>query len=271
MMRVDGQPATSVPATDRGLNYGDGLFETVRVHAGGLPLLARHLDRLRGGCARLGLPYPGDETIGEDAQALLAAGMAEGVLRIVLTRGSGGRGYAPPLDAPGRRIVSLHPLPAGLAAPIALGTCNTRLGTSPTLGGLKHLGRLEQVLAARETAAAGWDEGLMLDAAGCVVEATRHNLFYWRDGGLHTPPVQAAGVAGVMRALVLESMIAAGIPGGEAPLRYDELHAIDGMFLCNAVAGVRTVGCLHGQPLDEGGEMKALKETLRAAGVAWLA
>lgn len=271
MMRIDGQPAASVPATDRGLNYGDGLFETIRVHAGGVPLLARHLDRLRAGCTRLGLPYPGDETIREDARVLLAGGMAEGVLRIVLTRGDGGRGYAPPEDATGRRIASLHPLPAGLERRMILGVCDTRLGASPALGGLKHLGRLEQVLAARETAAAGWDEGLMLDASGCVVAGTRHNLFYWRDGGLYTPPLQAAGVAGVMRALVLENMVAAGIPGGETPLRYDELHAIDGMFLCNAVAGLRAVGCLDGRPAGEGGEMKELREKLRAAGVAWLA
>lgn len=269
-MRVDGRPAASVAATDRGLNYGDGLFETVRIHAGGVPLLARHLARLRAGCARLALPYPGDEALRGDAQALLAEGMEEGVLRIVLTRGDGGRGYAPPADAQGRRIASLHPLPAGLGHAMTVGVCETRLGSSPVLGGLKHLGRLEQVLAASETAAAGWDEGLMLDASGRVIEATRHNLFYWRDGHLHTPPVHASGVAGVMRALVLETLGGTGIPGGETPLRYDGLHAIDGMFLCNAVAGLREVRRLDGRALGEGGEMQGLKEALRAAGVAWL-
>ena len=270
MMLIDGRPATTVPASDRGLNYGDGLFETVRVHAGELPLLARHLARLRAGCMRLGLPYPGDNTIQADARALLADGTGEGVLRVVLTRGDGGRGYAPPVETPGRRIASLHELPAGLENPLTVGICETRLGDSPALDGLKHLGRLEQVLAARETVAAGWGEGLMLDAAGCVVEATRHNLFYWRDGHLYTPPLKAAGVAGVMRALVLESLPRAGIAGGEARLRYDELHAIEGLFLCNAVAGLRRVERLEGRELGEGGEMRKLKRELRSAGVAWL-
>lgn len=269
-MRIDGQPVATIPATDRGLNYGDGLFETVRVHGGGLPLLTRHLARLRAGCMHLGLVYPGDKTIRADARALLADGIEEGVLRVVLTRGDGSRGYAPPAGAPGRRIASLHALPAGLGHAMTVGVCETRLGSSPALGGLKHLGRLEQVLAAGEAAAAGWDEGLMLDASGRVIEATRHNLFYWRDGHLHTPPLHASGVAGVMRALVLEKLGETGIQGGEAPLRYDGLHAIDGMFLCNAVAGLRVVRRLDGRTLDAGGDMQPLKEALRAAGVTWL-
>ena len=270
MMLIDGRPATTVPASDRGLNYGDGLFETVRIHAGELPLFERHLARLRDGCRRLGLPHPGDDAIRADARALLADGALEGVLRIVLTHGDGGRGYAPPVDTPGRRIVSLHTLPAGLEGGMTAGVCETRLGDSPALGGLKHLGRLEQVLAARETAVAGWDEGLMLDASGWVVEGTRHNLFYWRNGHLYTPPLRSTGVAGVMRALVLESLPRAGVPGGEARLRYDDLHAIEGLLLCNAVAGLRVVERLEGRALGEGGDMRELKRELRAAGVAWL-
>lgn len=271
MMLVDGVPGTVVAAADRGLNYGDGLFETMRLHEGRVPLLARHLARLQADCHRIGLPYPGDGSIRQDLALLAGSGLREGVLRLVLTRGDGGRGYAPPADAHGRRIMALHPLPPAGPESLALGICGTRLGHSPALAGMKHLGRLEQVLAAGEVAAAGWDEGLMLDAHGCVVEATRHNLFFVRHGRVLTPPLQGCGVAGVMRALVLEALSALGLAGGKAPLRYHELDEVEEMFLCNAVAGVRPVSRIAAHALGPGRIVTRLRAPLAAAGVEWLA
>jgi 4-amino-4-deoxychorismate lyase len=270
-MLVDGQPGTMVSASDRGLNYGDGLFETMRLHAGTVPLLARHLDRLRTGCARLGLPYPGDAALEADIARLAATGATEGVIRLVLTRGDGGRGYAPSPAATGRRIAALHPLPPPGPPAMSLGICATRLGRSAALGGLKHLGRLEQVLAAGEVAAAGWDEGLMLDESERLVEATRHNVFFVRNGQILTPPLAGCGVAGVMRGLILETLVAVGLAGGEAALRYHELHEIEGMFLSNAVVGVRPVRQVAGRVLPRVHIPEALREGLVAAGVAWLA
>ena len=270
-MLVDGQPGTTVSASDRGLNYGDGLFETLRLHGGAVPLLARHLDRLRAGCARLGLPYPGEAALEADVAGLAAAGTAEGVIRLVLTRGDGGRGYAPSPGATGRRIAALHPLPSPGPTGLALGICATRLGHSAALGGLKHLGRLEQVLAAGEVAAAGWDEGLMLDESERLVEATRHNVFFVRNGRILTPPLAGCGVAGVMRGLILETLVAVGLAGGEATLRYHELHEIEGMFLSNAVVGVRPVRQVAGRVLPRAHLPEVLREGLVAAGVAWLA
>jgi 4-amino-4-deoxychorismate lyase len=271
MILVDGVPSDSVPATDRGLNYGDGLFETMRLHAGAVPLLDRHLARLQAGCRRLGLCYPGDAILAADVAQLAADTSADGVIRLVLTRGDGGRGYAPPADAGVRRIAARHPLPPPGPPSLTVGVCTTRLGRSPSLGGLKHLGRLEQVLAAAEVAAAGWDEGLMLDAEGFVTEGTRHNLFFRREGRILTPPLDDSGVAGVMRRLVLDTLEDAGIAGGEASLRYDELDAIDELFLCNAVAGVRPVSRLAGRELRRGMTVEALRAPLAAAGAPWLA
>lgn len=273
MMLVDGIPTTVVGAGDRGLNYGDGLFETMRVHAGRICLLPRHLARLRAGCQRIALPYPGDTAIEADLARLVAAAGpgGAGVVRLVVTRGDGGRGYAPPPHATARRIAALYPLPMPGPDALAVGICDTRLGHSPALGGLKHLGRLEQVLAAGETAVAGWDEGLMLDNCGQVVEGTRHNLFFVRAGRTWTPPLDGCGVAGVMRELVLETLERLGLPGGEAPLRYDELHEIEEMFLCNAVAGVRPVSRLAGRTLGHARMAAALRLPLVEAGVAWLA
>lgn len=271
MILIDGQPAIMVSAKDRGLNYGDGLFETMRLHAGRAALLARHLARLRAGCRRLSLPYPGDEVIAADIATLATACPPDGVLKLVLTRGDGARSYAPPPRATGRRILAFHALPPAGPAALAVGICQARLGYSMALGGLKHLGRLEQVLAAGEVAAAGWDEGLMLDEADRVVTATRHNLFYVRDGRVLTPPLEGRGVAGVMRELVLEALANLDLPGGEAPLRYHELHEVEELFLCNAVAGVRPVSQVSGHEFGPARAVETLRAPLAAAGVAWLA
>lgn len=271
MILVDGIAADTVPATDRGLNYGDGLFETMRLHDGRICLLARHLQRLRLGCERIALPYPGDAAIHADLVALTAAASGAGVVRLALTRGDGGRGYAPPPAPRIRRIVSLHALPEPGPAGLSVGVCGTRLGRSATLGGLKHLGRLEQVLAAREVAMAGWDEGLMLDEHDRVIEGTGHNLFFVRDGGVWTPRLDGSGVAGVMRALVLEVLDTLGLAGGEAELRYHELHEIDELLLCNAVAGLRQVKHIAGRKLGSMATAGALRAPLAAAGAAWLA
>lgn len=271
MILVDGVPSAQISARDRGLHYGDGLFETMRLWQGQVPLLEHHLARLEGGSRRLGLTSPDAATWTEDLDRLLAGGPAEGVIRLVLTRGDGGRGYAPPEPAQSRRIVALYAPPAESPGELSVGVCKTRLGHSPALGGLKHLGRLEQVLAAREVAAAGWDEGLMLDESGQLIEATRHNLFYLRDGRLLTPPLENCGVAGIMRALLLEAMARAGVSGGEAQLRYDELHEIEAMFLCNAVAGLRSVKSLAGRACGHSAMTSRLRTLLVEAGVAWLA
>lgn len=271
MILVDGQACDHVPASDRGLNYADGLFETMRLHAGTVPLLERHLARLRAGAKRLALPWPGDALLRLEIARLAAAAAGDGVLKIVLTRGDGGRGYAPDPAAPGRRILSRHALPMGLEQPLGIGVCRTRLGSSPALQGLKHLGRLEQVLAAREAAAAGWDEGLMLDGAGHVTEGTRHHVLWRRAGRLETPPAGMLAVDGVMRALLLDALEVAGEAGQETSLRYDALHEIEEMVVCNAVAGVRGVTQLDGRPLPLAGLLARTRALLAARGVAWLA
>ena len=270
MMLVDGQACDRVPASDRGLNYADGLFETMRLHAGTVPLLDRHLARLRSGAERLALPWPGDALLRREIARLATAAEGDGVLKVVLTRGDGGRGYAPDPAATGRRILSTHPLPAGLERPLHVGVCRTRLGSSPALQGLKHLGRLEQVLAAREAAAGGWDEGLMLDTAGCVVEGTRHHVFWRRAGRVEMPPGHLLAVEGLMRALLLEALAETDEAGSEASLRYDGLHEIEEMVVCNAVAGVRGVKRLDGRPLAGQGLLVRLRALLAARGVTWL-
>lgn len=261
---VDGVERAEVSVLDRALNYGDGLFESMRVRAGELPLLGRHLERLASGCRRIALDWPGEALLAEEARRL-AAGVEDGVLKLLLTRGDGGRGYAPP-GAGCRRILSLHAPPAPPAAGCAVGVCKLRLARSTALAGLKHVSRLEQVLAAREVAQRGWDEGLLCDDDGNVVEATRHNLFYVIGARLRTPPLADCGVAGVMRGLLLERV------GGEVTaLKYHELHAVEEAFLCNAVAGIRAVTSLDGRELAAGQAFARAAAELTAMGLSWAA
>src|SRR5690606_36891332 len=193
----------SVDPGNRGLNYGDGLFETMRVDRGALPLWPRHLARLREGAARLGIAMPARDAV-EARIYDVVAGVDGGVLKLLLTRGEGGRGYAPPPAAAPVWLLSLHPLPAALESDLRLHWCQTRLAPQPALAGIKHCNRLEQVVARAEAERARADVGLLRDIAGNAVGATSANLLALRDGRWLTPPVEACGAAGVLRGWLLE-------------------------------------------------------------------
>lgn len=232
---VGAERVDAVPADDRGLAYGDGLFETLRVHRGHVPWWDAHWTRLAGGAARLGLALPEATQVRDEAQSLLA-GTDDGVLKLLLTRGSGGRGYAPPDAATPTWVLSLHAVPEAAPRGVHLHWCATRMAEQPALAGLKHCNRLEQVLARREAVAAGADEGLMRDAAGDVVSATSASLFVLRDGAWRTPPVDRCGVAGVCRAQLLPALQAR-----EARVSMEDVEDAEAVFLCNAVRGILAV------------------------------
>ena len=183
--------ADTVPFANRGLQYGDGVFETMRVHCGEVPLWPRHLARLREGAARLGIAMP-EPAFVEARIAELMAGVEAGVLKLLLTRGDGGRGYAPPADAMPVWMLARHPLPQPQAA-LRLHVCQMRLAIQPALAGIKHCNRLEQVLARAEAERAGCDEGLVRDTDGAPVCATSANVLVRRDGRWWTPPVISLG------------------------------------------------------------------------------
>ena len=223
---------------NRGLAYGDGVFETMRVHRGELPLWPRHLARLREGAERLGIRLPGIEFI-EARVAEFIAGCDAGVLKLLLTRGSGGRGYSAASATEAEWMLALHPLPAAASEALQLVWCDTPLPVQPLLAGIKHCNRLEQVLARMEVDRAGADEGLVCDADGQVVSATAANLLVLRGGRWLTPPLERCGVAGVLRGWLLE----AGLVTVE-PLSRDAVLAADALALCNAVRGILPVGRL---------------------------
>lgn len=270
MTWIDGHARGDLAADDRGLAYGDGLFETMRVAEGGVPLLDRHLARLVAGCARLGILPPDGALLRRE----IAAGCARrdsGVLKLVLTRGSGGRGYRAPRDAAPRRIISWHAAgawPADAAtAGIRARTCATRLAIGGPLAGLKHLNRLEQVLARSEWQDEAIVEGLMLDAEDLVVCGTMTNLFLVVDGALHTPRLDRCGVAGVARALVLGCAAERGLRVDERRIARAALDSADALFVCNSVVGVWPLRELDGRRCGSSPLVAALQAATRAKGL----
>lgn len=244
---IDGQPSTTVHAEDRGLHYGDGLFETMVVRGQHLPLLGYHLERLALGCARLGLVMPAEDLLQRELQA--AAQDADGaILKLIVTRGVGGRGYAPPDQVVATRILLRYPRKEYPAEHwqdgVRLRVCEMRLGRNRKLAGLKHLNRLEQVLARSEWRG-GEAEGLMLDEAGLVIEGTMSNVFAeLAPGVLATPAVDLCGVAGVMRRRLLERAGQAGLTLRVAELSLAELLQAREIFICNSVIGVWPVAAV---------------------------
>ncbi len=248
---------------NRGLAYGDGLFETMRAHGGALPWWDAHWARLARGAARLGIALPDEAFVRAQAGELLAGELQAGelhageplaggdaVLKLLVVRGGAARGYAPIPGAPPAWQLSCHPLPGPApAAGLRLHWCDVRLAWQPALAGLKHCNCLEQVLARAESDAAGCDEGLLRDTDGHVVSATSANLFVLREGRWRTPPVDGCGVAGTCRARLLDALDAV-----EARLSVADVEGADAVFLCNAVRGILPVASLGSRrwpPVDD--------------------
>ena len=238
-MLVNGQTCEHIAVDDRGLAYGDGLFETIRVHRQQLLFGDAHLARLARGAAILGIPCELD-SIRLWLDTALASEPSDGVLKLVLTRGSGGRGYRPADTPQPRCVISRHPLPALPQQLLEQGgggfVCRQRLAHQPSLAGIKHLNRLEQVLASREFADHhAVFEGLMADHGDCLVEGTRSNVFVSLDGRWLTPELSRCGILGVMRAYLLERF-AGRLQVADIPLK--DLSRADEVFVANSVFGV---------------------------------
>ncbi|MCW8276686.1 aminodeoxychorismate lyase [Pseudomonas sp. PCH199] len=237
---VDGQPADALSLKDRGLAYGDGLFETIAVRDGFPVLLDRHVVRLIRGCQRLAINLDHGAVVKE--LLTYAEQLNEGVLKLIVTRGDSLRGYAFDPSAPARRILSGNPPAvyphAHAVQGIRLFPCSTELSIQPLLAGLKHLNRLEQVMARAEWQDTEHAEGLMLDQAGRVIEGVFSNLFLVRDGVLITADLSRCGVEGVMRAELLSQAESLGIPTQITDITLEQLQRADEVFVCNSVYGV---------------------------------
>jgi 4-amino-4-deoxychorismate lyase len=264
LVRVNGEETSAIAALDRGLHYGDGLFETIAC-VGGVPrLIGLHLKRLAGGCERLKLTA--DLAALEREVYELARPTARSILKVLVTRGPAlARGYGTSGAEKATRITLRYAWsedPALAREGVRVRMAKVCLGENPALAGLKHLNRLEQVLARAEWGDPEIAEALMLSSGGALISGTMSNVFLVHGGGLRTPRLDRCGVAGVMREAVLQAASAAGIAAEECVLNAEDLARAEEIFLTNALIGIRPVRELAGRTLPAGTLTPRLQELL---------
>lgn len=263
MILVNGEESAQIAVNDRGFHYGDGLFETIEVLDSRPMFLEQHLLRLAMGCSSLKIPCINSQLLTDEIQ-LVCHHAKQGVLKIMVTRGLGGRGYRQPETIQPTRVISLHPFPEypSIFTKNGINTrfCGTRLGLNPALAGIKHLNRLEQVMARAEWNDPDIQEGIMLDVTGHVIEGTMTNLFYVKSGTIYTDPLQFAGVAGIMRGIICRLIDTLGLTLVEHAYCKETLLAADEAFVCNSLIGIWPIKKIEGISFAVGNTTNQLQD-----------
>lgn len=226
---------------DRAANYGDGVFSTLRLEQGRVALFERHCQRLLGDAGRIGLQV--DEHILRKAILAAADQYRDGVLKVLISAGTGGRGYARQQEPQVTVHISHHSWPEHYLTwqrqGVAVAVSEFQLGNQPLLAGIKHLNRLEQVLIKRAMATQpGIDDVIVCDGDNCVIEASAANVFWYQDGNWYTPSLEQAGVAGVMRQFILAWFEQNGTEVQSGRFHVSQLQHCEAMLLCNALMPV---------------------------------
>lgn len=261
---VEGEISDHVSALDRGLHYGDGLFETMAVFQGTPRFWQGHMDRLAVGCEQLGLPLTPQSVLLREVQTV-SAGRRRCVVKVIISRGTSGRGYAFEASDRTNRVVCAWAWPEDPGDLVHTGIrtriCNLRLGIQPALAGLKHLNRLEQVLARAEWSDRSIHEGILLDAEDHVVSAISSNIFLVVGDRLLTPRMDRCGVRGVMRSAILSAFRERC---EQRRITLDMLPEADEVFVCNAVRGVFPVTRIDHWEYDIGPVTREIQQWLEA-------
>jgi 4-amino-4-deoxychorismate lyase len=235
---INGQRAERISIRDRGLQYGDGCFETVRILSNKPILWSGHLKRLKNACKTLQLSVNFELLKSEITQLLQDNKTADVILKITVTRGEGGRGYTPPEHANCTRIIQLIDyVAADTRTGARVVVCQHRLSSNSLLGGIKHLNRLDQVIASAQIPA-DFDEGLCLDEQGSVIEGCRSNLLLAIDNQLVTPDLGKSGVEGVMLNYLIDKFQTLDTRVLRKTISLRELKTAGEIFLCNSVFGI---------------------------------
>ncbi|HUX89874.1 MAG TPA: aminodeoxychorismate lyase [Gallionellaceae bacterium] len=247
-MIINGLPGDSINASDRGLMYGDGVFRTLLIRQGKPLLWPQHYSKLQHDCHALGIVCPSIQLLGAELEQLVES-RPDAIAKIVITRGPATRGYAPSVNPQVTRILSVSAVPeypdSYATQGISVYICKLRLGHQPRLAGIKHLNRLENVLAAAEWNDEHIAEGILLDEDEHVIEGTRSNLFLVRDGKLYTPDLSKCGVAGLQRDRVIAYARQHRMVCKVAELQMDDLLSADEIFVVNSVIGLWPVRDIH--------------------------
>lgn len=243
---VNGRLVAGVAPTNRGFAYGDGVFRTMRLLDGVLQDWPLHYQTLVADCSKLQIVCPSAELLMQEFKYLMSTANDDekqgSIVKIIITRGEGARGYAPPAICEPTRVFVQSPLPVYppeiYSAGVALYTCQTRLAQQPLLAGIKHLNRLENVLARAELKDPRFFDGLLLDYSEQVIEAVSGNLFLRKDGLVFTPALSACGVAGIMRQKVMDWYQTQGQPVVVTSLQHEQLLSADAVVVTNSVYGI---------------------------------
>lgn len=231
---------------DRGLQFGDGHFTTIRVANGEPQFLERHLQRLSYANQSLCINHINFDSLHQRIK-LACRGVETGVCKVIISRGLGGRGYSFSDTITANEYIQISDLPPTIKS-VKLGTASLQLAKQPRLAGLKTLNRLEQVLLTRECYESGFDDLLVCDTDDNVVEAIQGNIFWYQNGQWHTPELTLAGVAGVMRQKIIEEQLLGAL--SIAKYRLNELIDVESMFITNSVRGAVTVSQFNDKVLN---------------------
>lgn len=239
---INGIAADYVSVMDRGLHYGDGVFETIACNAGSAQFVRDHLARMRAGAGRLDIPFPDQALFMQDITTLLPRVGETGdcVIKLMLTRGSGRRGYRYDRPQAPTRISVRSAWPEHVdrwKQGVRTRFCETPVSVNPRLTGIKHLNRLDNVLASAELGER-YEEGFMMDPQGRVIEGTMSNVFAVIDGVLVSPDLAHCGIQGIIRDKLLRAAAGHGQPTQIRALQRHELLDADEVFVCNSVLGV---------------------------------
>ncbi|MFC7418329.1 aminodeoxychorismate lyase [Iodobacter arcticus] len=248
MRLLNGLPQDHISMADRAFQFGDGVFRTMRCTGGAIEFWARHYTRLQQDCAALGIVCPSEAILLEDLRCLTPIDAA---LKIIITRGETARGYVAPDQLAPNRIVQLAALPAYPEKlhqeGVKVRVCSTQASWQPALAGVKHLNRLENVLARREWSDPSIFEGLMLDRDGLVIEGVMSNVLVLCDSVLSTPKLEQSGVSGVMCEVVFDAAMQHGWRVEKRAWTLDEIKKADAVWLTNSLMGLLPVAELCDQ------------------------
>jgi len=255
-----------VSASDRGFLYGDGLFETIRIHDGRPFLWDWHMIRFMDGSESLGIALPqSTESLLDDVRELICRNDGpESIVRIALSRGVGQRGYGVTGDEQPTLLITQHPLPQALSKPLSLVTTTARVAVDDPLASVKSSNKLASILAKREATEQRADDGLILNSDGNVTETSSANVFWVENGTLHTPPISDGVLPGVTRRLVIDLAPTLGQAVREESAAPDRLQQAEAVFVTSAATGIRAIGQMNGTALDTHPLVGQLQDTYEA-------
>jgi len=262
---VNGISSNEISAQDRGLHYGDGLFETIAVVNKKLLCWDEHIKRLVKGCEKLNIPTPDKKVLENEALSLLD-NKEKAVVKIIITRGTGGRGYKIPENIKPARIVFISSWPDHVNkysnTGINVRVCEYRYAKNSRLAGIKHLNRLEQIIARSEWNEEDITEGLVLDHDEHVIEGTMSNLFCISGNKLYTPDLTHSGIDGVIRSKIIDLSRELNFEIEIKNITLEFLLDMDEVFMCNSIMGVRPVKKIEDKKFDTHKKTDTIIKTL---------